>query len=132
MVRSSYIFLFTFLIGTFGYGQNITRPNIQGPSGMEINSFTGNLFFQRIDLFLPGPGMPIDLNFSYNSYRDTLDWGYGAGWTFSYHYRYYPDTAGSQDLIVERPDGRRDLYTFNGSGFDSPAGIFDTWTETAP
>ncbi len=133
MVRSSYLLLLACLMGTLlVQGQNITRPNIQGPSGLEVNSFTGNLFFQRTDLYLPGPGMPIDLSFSYNSYRDSLDWGYGAGWTFSYHYRYYPDTAGSPNLIVERPDGRRDLYTFNGSGYDAPTGIFDTWTETAP
>ena len=132
MVRSSYLLLLALLMGTLVQGQNITRPNIQGPSGLEVNSFTGNLFFQRTDLYLPGPGMPIDLSFSYNSYRDSLDWGYGAGWTFSYHYRYYPDTAGSPNLIVERPDGRRDLYTFNGSGYDAPTGIFDTWTETSP
>lgn len=111
------------------HAQNINRPNVQGPSGLSVNSFTGNLFYQRTDLYLPGQGMPIDLSFAYNSFRDTLDLGYGLGWTFNYGYRYYPDSAGSSNLIVERPDGRRDLYTAAAGGFLPPTGIFDTWTQ---
>lgn len=130
--RIIYIFAIILFSGLHIQGQNITRPNIQAPSGIEINSFTGNLFYQRTDLYLPAPGLPIDITFSYNSYRDTIDWGYGLGWTFSYNYRYYPDTVGSPNFIVERPDGRRDLFTYDGSDYQAPTGIFDTWTKVEP
>ncbi len=106
--------------------QNINRPNIQGPSGMEVNSFTGNYFYQRTDLFIPGRGMPLDLSFSYNSFRDTMDWGFGRGWTFPYNMGYDYDSSG-QNVIVERRDGRRDLYTFSGGQYVPPVGFFDQW-----
>jgi YD repeat-containing protein len=110
------------------FSQNINRPNIQGPANMEVNSFTGNLFHQRTDLFVPARGLPINMTFSYNAYRDTLDMGYGPGWTHPYNLCYAYDSTG-QNMIVDRQDGRRDRFINNGPGFDPELGYFDEWDE---
>lgn len=123
--------LVLFLSSTIGFslvGQNINRPNIQGPANMEINSFTGNFFHQRTDLSIPARGLPISMTFSYNAYRDTLDMGYGNGWTHPYNLCYQFDSTG-QNMVVDRQDGRRDLFLRNGAGFEPQNGYFDTWTE---
>ncbi|WP_439484095.1 RHS repeat-associated core domain-containing protein [Cyclobacterium plantarum] len=104
-------------------GQNIPVPNITGPGGLQANALTGNLFFQRTDLVIPGQGLSINLTFSYNSNRDTVDWGFGKGWIMPYamHYEIEEDT-----LFLVRSDGRRDKYLNTEEGeFQPPKGIFD-------
>lgn len=68
--------------------QNITRPNIEGPSNLQVNSYTGSLFYQRTDMFIPGRGLSMDITFTYNSADRSTDWGYGYGWTFNYNQFY--------------------------------------------
>lgn len=104
-------------------GQNITKPNVVGPNGLRVNSYTGNLFYQRSGLTLAGQGLDTDVYFSYNSSNDTLDFGYGFGWTFSYGMCYYYD---GEDIIIVNMDGRKDRYEKNGETYVSPVGIFDS------
>lgn len=120
------IFIGCCFMASTGYGQNITRTNHSGPYGAQVNTFTGNLYLERTDLVIPNQGVFIDLTFSYNSYRDTIDLGLGNGWTFAYSMCYYPDSLG---LIVEMADGRADLHRKNGAGFEPPTGIFDRLEE---
>lgn len=104
-------------------GQNINKPNIAAPAGLSVNSFTGNLYYQRTDLMVPGQGLPIDLTFSYNSFRDSVSQGYGRGWTFGYSMYY---TVKGDTVVVERGNGRRDAFIrTSGNNFRSPVGIFD-------
>lgn len=103
-------------------GQNIPRANFSGPYGVQVNTYNGNLYLGRTDLVIPNQGLSITLSFSYNSYRDTVDLGYGRGWTFEYAMRYYPDSLG---IVVEHHDGRRDLFRFTGGTYVAPKGIFD-------
>ncbi|MEO1263026.1 MAG: DUF6531 domain-containing protein, partial [Bacteroidota bacterium] len=109
--------------------QNYTKPNISGPHGIQVNSFTGNLFYQRSDLIIPGRGQFIDVNFSYNSSIRGINKGYGNGWIFSYEISYYFD---SLDIVIERADGRKDKFIHDNGIYKCPAGIFDTLIQFQP
>ena len=107
----------------FSFCQNIPRANHTGPYGFQVNTLTGNLYIDRTDLTIPNQGIPIALTFSYNSYRDTLDDGFGKGWTFSLGMCYEVDSSGS--VIIHQADGRRDRYVPSMSSYLAPQGIFD-------
>ncbi|MEZ4961995.1 MAG: RHS repeat-associated core domain-containing protein [Saprospiraceae bacterium] len=107
-------------------GQFTTRPMIGGPHGLQANSYTGNLFYQRNDFLIPGQGIPLDITFTYNASLDSVNFGYGYGWTFNYNMQYAFD---STDIVMLRPDGRQDTFLYNNNTYYSPAGIFDTLIE---
>ena len=118
------IFLFSFC-GNLLFGQNINRPNIKGPSGTNVNTFTGNLFYQRKDLGLPGVGTSLEVIFSYNTSRDSINNGYGFGWDFNYGMQYQ---VSGDSIIFTSSDGRDEVYTLNGNVYDKPIGVFNTIT----
>lgn len=126
-MKRLFLFLSLFLLGLNGFAQNITRPNIVGPNGFEVNSYTGNLYYQRTDLKIPARGLNVDITFSYNISRRSKDWGFGKGWTFTYNMAYTPDTLGG--IYIDRMDGRRDLYKKNGTKYIAPTGVFDSLYE---
>ncbi|HAA20858.1 MAG TPA: hypothetical protein DCP28_19650, partial [Cytophagales bacterium] len=105
-----------------GRGQNIARPNIDGPAGMQVNSFTGNLFLPRTDFYVAGTGLPLDASFAYNSARDTLNVGFGLGWTFQYHIS-YANRGSAVDIL--HADGRVDTYALQNGNYIPPIGVFD-------
>ncbi|MEM9917266.1 MAG: RHS repeat-associated core domain-containing protein [Bacteroidota bacterium] len=113
------------LVLTPGWSQkNITKPNLSSHNGVSVNTYTGALFHQRQDLFIPGRGLSLDLTFSYSNVSLDRDWGYGRGWTHSYNMAYYMDTT---DLVIVHMDGSRNRYVPNGSGgYSCPAGNFDS------
>lgn len=105
---------------------NITRPNIRFGAGIFVNSYTGNLFYQRKDMKLAGFGPNLPLSFTYNASNHLDDLGFGFGWTFSYNLYYEVD---SLRRWVVRGDGRRDLYVPATAGFAPPPGVFDAFEE---
>lgn len=111
------------------HGQNITKPNIAGPGEIKVNSYTGNMFLQRRDLYFAGR-MPIDIVFSYNSSDRNKKKGYGRGWIFNYGMQVIEEVTG---VTVLRNDGRKDLYlprANNSNQYIAPAGIFDSLVKT--
>jgi RHS repeat-associated protein len=114
-----------------GNAQNVTRPNILSPSGIQVNSYTGSLYFQHSDFSIPSRGMDIDISFAYNSAYRNRDWGYGAGWTFNYNIFYLPDSAAT-GITIYQGDGRQDYYRVSGNNFTQPKGIFTTLTQYQP
>lgn len=125
----SILFLCTLLGG--GLAQtNITKPSIDGANGVQVNTYTGALFYQRSDLRIPGRGLSLDVVFSYNSAARGKDWGYGRGWTFSYNMAYYPDSA---SIVIQQMDGRKNRYFLNNNGgYSRPAGVFDSLEQYQP
>ena len=112
------IFIFTFIL-TFIETQNcysleITKPNVSGLYGAEINTHSGNLYYERTDLYIPGQGLSIDLTFAYNSGRTQNNWGFGYGWSFSYNMQYSIDGS---SIVIEHGDGEKDEFTWNGSSW---------------
>jgi RHS repeat-associated protein len=115
--------LISALISVSGSSQNLTRPNIVGPGGVRVNSYTGNMFLQRSDLYLAGR-IPIDISFSYNSSDRKINRGYGRGWTFNYGMKLIEL---HDSVMVVRNDGRNDIFTPGSPTLlTAPKGIFDS------
>ena len=111
--------------------QSTARPNVKGPAGLQVNTYSGNLYYRNILYSIPGPGDELDLaiGFVYNSHTTALDYGYGYGWTSTFNIVY--ELQGS-DVLMRYADGSSDLFTWNGSSFDPPTGIYDVLEEYAP
>ncbi|MDH4460967.1 MAG: RHS repeat-associated core domain-containing protein, partial [Flectobacillus sp.] len=107
--------------------QKTIVPNIPAPQGMAVNTYTGNLFFQRNEQSLRGTGFRIYQSFYYNAAVDTLNYGYGHGWSFYYNI-YYREVADS--IIIYHADTNKDVYLFRNGSYKSPLGIFDVLTKT--
>ena len=127
------LFLFNFSSVS---GQNISQEKglttavfTHAPAGLMVNTYSGSLFTQRADLYIPCRGFSIDLLFSYNSSTTALDLGYGPGWTMTYSMSCKPD---SNKVIVRRSDGRKDIFEYNGSGYIAPVGLYDTLIKYLP
>lgn len=116
------------LLGGITFSQNVIRPKIACPNNVWVNSYNGVLFYQRADLSIPNRNMPLEAVFYYNSSSNTVNYGYGNGWSLGYEYRYIVDSLG---IIIETGDGRQDLYGTQASSpasFEAPAGVFSTLT----
>lgn len=113
------------------WAQNINTPNKPGPLGMQVNTFTGNLFIPRTDIYVPARGFDININFSYNSYNYDQNSPFGKGWNFEYNLCYRNDSSNNKTLIWG--DGREDKFVLlAGGGYKSPQGHFDTLTQYQP
>ena len=107
----------------------LTKPNETGPwEGMYVNTFTGNFYLENPVYIIPGNGFALDISFYYNSGRTKNDWGYGNGWSFSYNMLY---SFTGNDIIIDIPDGQKLLYTWTGSYFAAPRGVYDSLYEYA-
>lgn len=126
MLRKSFVwFVGLWLIASVGLlsAQNITKPNITGPAGLQVNSYTGSLFYQRTDLLLPGRGLSLDFTFSYSNNFRNQDFGYGLGFTMPYNMHYVQDSIFT---VIVHGDGRKDSFRPDGAtSFISPTGFFD-------
>lgn len=112
-------------------GQNINRPNKTGPLGTQVNTYTGNLYITRNDIYIPARGFDIAVTFNYNSFNQEQNTGFGNGWSFGYSIKYINDTANSKTIIWG--EGREDNYTaLPGGGYKSPKGFFNTLTQYQP
>jgi RHS repeat-associated protein len=113
-----------------GIAQNINNPNKTGPMGLQVNTFTGNLFFSRTDLFIPARGIDLAITFHYNSFSFNHNSPYGNGWSLGYNIQYVSDAG--KNITVVWGDGREDSYTYNGATFATPSGFFTQLQEYEP
>lgn len=127
----NFIMLISFLLGAAVIlsAQSIKNPSIFGPNKVKVNSYTGNLFYERSDLNINGLGIGLStkVRFYYNSARAGADQGYGFGWTFEYHMQYQLDSL--NNVILERKDGRKDLFLRSNGDLMAPIGVFDKLEE---
>ena len=107
--------------------QNIIRPKIAGPNGLWVNSYNGVLFFGQTDMETQNTQMPMQLRFYYNSSAQTVDYGYGLGFSLGYEMRYYFNEIDA--LVIETGDGRSDAYKRYGKEYEAPSGVFSTVEE---
>ncbi|MEP6674235.1 MAG: RHS repeat-associated core domain-containing protein [Ferruginibacter sp.] len=111
--------------------QNVNKPNKMGPLGTQVNSFSGNLFIPRNDLFVSGRGFNLNISFYYNSYNSDQNVGFGNGWNMGYNMNCKDDTGNNKIIIWG--DGRKDIYTLLGDGsYKSPRGFFSILTQYQP
>lgn len=120
-----------FFTGYKGEAQNINNPNATGPMGLEVNSYTGNLFFERTDFVIPGGDIDIWIGFAYNSFNYDENRGFGNGWSFEYDIHYSTDSAGN--MVIVWGDGREDTYIPLDNGqFQPPIGFYTQLREYEP
>ena len=105
--------------------QTIIRPKISCPNGIYVNSYNGDLFYQRVDLQIPNRGLDLEAVFYYNSTSNRINYAYGNGWRLGVPMRYVPDSAG---IIIELGSGRQDLYIRYGTELRPPVGVLSTLT----
>ncbi|MEM9260543.1 MAG: DUF6531 domain-containing protein, partial [Bacteroidota bacterium] len=96
-------------------------------AGTYLNTVTLGLFHEREDYRLPGLGGGLDFTFYYNSVNDTIDHGYGPGWSFTYDWGYRIDTTATDTtFVLHRGDGSVDKFLRQGNAWTSPVGSSDT------
>lgn len=104
-------------------------PSCKSPEGGHpVNTALGNFVYQNVDLEYQGRGIPFQFERTYNS-QGGIDSPIGAYWNHSYNIYLHEDVAeGSKNgnITVVYADGKRHKYTFNGSGYDAPLGVYRT------
>jgi hypothetical protein len=98
---------------------------LHASAGWGVNTATGNLAYQRLDLAIAGRGGGLVFAHAHNA-QDTRDGPLGVGWTHTYNVRVI-DT--SPTIQVIHADGRVDRYGWDGSRYVPPPGVYDTLTK---
>lgn len=110
--------------------QNINHPNVACPMGINVNPYNGNLYLERRDLYIEGRKIPINLTFYYSSTADSLNIGYGNGWSMEYLMRYEAIPNG---IRITRGDAyQMDFALITPASFKSPTGVFDNLSQYEP
>jgi RHS repeat-associated protein len=86
-----------------------------------VNTATGNYTYSHIDLSMPTRSYPLEMVRAYNS-EAPQDGPLGYGWTHSYNVKVLENGDGSVSIIYG--DGREERYSWNGSSYTPPPGIF--------
>lgn len=103
--------------------RDLGYQNYQRYGADPVSFSTGNHVVQAHLARIPARGgLDWDLTLTYNS-QDTRSDLVGHGWTFPYNARAQVYTDDS--VAVALADGRTYHYTWNGSGYEAPAGVFD-------
>ncbi|HFD40137.1 MAG TPA: hypothetical protein ENJ31_09890, partial [Anaerolineae bacterium] len=88
-----------------------------------VNPVTGNQFQWSRDLFVPGPGLNVDIVRYYNSQSDEIGL-FGKGWSSLYDMKL--DFLDGGVIRVKYADGHRARFTPDGGGYQAEPGVFET------
>jgi RHS repeat-associated protein len=90
--------------------------------GDPVDSGSGDFYVAATDLAIPGRGISLDLEHTYNSLAANNDGPFGFGWTHSYSMKLAADPyAGSSVLNVKQENGSQLSFTWNGSTYTTPS-----------
>jgi RHS repeat-associated protein len=94
-----------------------------------VSVIFGNYTYQHTDLSLPGRGLPVALERTYNSITPsvTSDGPFGYGWTHAYALTTTQETTST--VMVKNQDGRLDRFTKANGTYTAPPGTFNTLTK---
>ncbi len=107
-----------------------TQIAVPGPSGVSVSTWSGDLFYPLSLLTIPGHGLPLSIDLSYNSSWHDYGQHYGPGWQLSYNMFYVRHDTG--DITVVWEDGRSDRFVKSNGAFLSPVDTYDTLVEYLP
>lgn len=100
--------------------------------GEPVHAGLGNYIYSKKLFELPGKGLPLGFELTYNS----LDTGYsgplGPGWTHSYNTVLTPPVPPATQVAIKWGDGHVDRFEDNGSGMYIPVGSNTPVTLTRP
>lgn len=83
--------------------QEFAKINLNTNQDAYLNLITGNLVYKRLDYYLYDIGIPIILEFTYNS-GSTFKGYYGDQWQFSYNIRYITNNLNRNLILIENDD----------------------------
>ncbi len=87
-----------------------------------VNPVSGNFTYSQVDLELPGFGVPVRFERSYDSALPT-DSAIGFGWNTTYNWSLsFPDAS---TVKLKRGNGRIDAYTVSGGNLIPPSDVVD-------
>jgi RHS repeat-associated protein len=102
------------------------KLDTQGKTNEPISTGNGNYYFQHTDFTVPGRGMPLVFQRSYNS-LDNYAGPLGANWTHSYNVILSQPVTGT--VIVKWGDGHGETFTLSGGNYVAQPGVFNTLTK---
>ena len=112
--------------------KNATQIYIEAAKDIQVNAWTGNLFYTRKEFELPGIGLPIDVTFYFNTSRADTNQGLGKGWSWSLNIFYGYDPLNPSTIVVHRGHGRNDKFKFYSGEYHAPMLSNDTLYEYLP
>jgi RHS repeat-associated protein len=87
-----------------------------------ISTGNGNYFYQHTDFMIPGRGMPLVFQRSYNS-LDNYVGPLGTNWTHAYNIFLIGTATG---IVIKWGDGHGESFTLSGGGYVPQPGVFNT------
>ncbi|MEK7450198.1 MAG: DUF6531 domain-containing protein, partial [Planctomycetota bacterium] len=96
--------------------------------GVQVYLSNGEFYRAVTDLSIPGRGFPFQFTRQYRSQLD-YDGPLGYGWDFNYNARL--KKAGN-DILYFDGSGRLHKYSWNGTGFITPPGLYNKLEYNAP
>lgn len=109
--------------------RDLGRQNYERYGADPVSFSTGNHVVSVPLVRMSGRGgLDFDFTLTYNA-QDGRDDLFGYNWSFPYNARL--QRYGDDSIVVTLSDGRSYRFTWNGSGYDAPAGVFDRLEKTS-
>jgi len=92
---------------------------------------SGNYTTAATDLTVPGSGMPLQVQRTYNSLDPRASGAFGASWSSAFDMRAAVDSDGTGNVVITYPTGQAIRFGHNpDSSFTAPSGRFSTLKAT--
>jgi RHS repeat-associated protein len=91
--------------------------------GEPVNTGTGNYFYQHTDTSIPGRGLPLVFQRSYNA-QDKYSGPLGANWSHTYNVVLTQTATGVANIRFG--DGHGETFTLTGGVYVPQAGVYNT------
>jgi RHS repeat-associated protein len=89
-----------------------------------VNDATGDFFHTFTDISIPGRGLPLNFQRTYNSLSASQNGPFGYGWTSSYGSRLTVDASGN--VVIAQENGSTVSFTNFGGSYTPPTRVLAT------
>jgi RHS repeat-associated protein len=114
---------------SFG-GGGLSSKNAGCETDQPVDCATGNFWHAFSDLSVPGRGLPLDLNRTYNALGAGTNSPFGFGWSSSYT-SYLTLDAATGDVTVVQENGSTSTFHADGGAYTAPPRVFATLAKNA-
>jgi len=120
---------------TSATGSGKGQITLDGPFGVQVNTYTGNLLYQRDEVLLPGCSLPLEFALTYNSHERLGDAAFGYhGWRSNYDIAYHYEFTdnGGYVHILWGDGGVTSFWMGRDGSLVAPPGVEDRLIRTGP